>query len=175
MKSVVAISLVTFVLIFGGVALMSAHLGRAARQGDVAELGPEDYEAAERVFADIALERDRLQREREGMAGMQQALTAQEQALERTKNSLAAIIAKLEARQEQYVNERERSAQKLAKMYEAMKPDKAAPILASLDLEIVIDIMSRMKERPAAKILAKMDAGLAAQVSTRMSRQGGSG
>ncbi len=41
-------------------------------------------------------------------------------------------------------------------------------------MEIILDIMSRMKERQAAKILANMDAGLAAQVSTRMSLKGAS-
>ena len=49
---------------------------------------------------------------------------------------------------------------------------QAAPILSALELDIILDIMSRMKERPAAKILARMDAGLAAQVSTGMSLKG---
>jgi flagellar motility protein MotE (MotC chaperone) len=169
MRSIIVISLVTFVLIFGGVVVLSNHLGRAAHGGAEAELGPEDYAASERVFADIAQERNRLQREREEIIELRQSLTVQEETLARTKNSLGAAIAQLEARQQQYIEERERSAIKLAKMYEAMKPDKAAPILAALDLDIVIDIMGRMKERPAAKVLAHMDAGLAAQISTRMS------
>jgi flagellar motility protein MotE (MotC chaperone) len=172
MRSVVIVSLITFVIIFGGVVVMSAHLDRAARSGTQAELGPEDHAAAERIFQDIARERDRLQRDKEELVELRQAVTVQEEALERTKNSLATVIAKLESRQQQYVQERERSATKLAKMYEAMKPAKAAPILAALDLEIIIEIVSRMDERPAAKILANMDAGLAAQISTRMSLQG---
>jgi len=57
-------------------------------------------------------------------------------------------------------------------MYEAMKPQQAAPIISALDLDIILDIMSRIKDRQAAKILAKMDPGLAAQVSTRMSLKG---
>ena len=62
---------------------------------------------------------------------------------------------------------------KLAKMYEAMKPDKAAHILAALDRDVFLEIIARMKEAPAAKILSYMDAGLAAQLSTRLSLQGG--
>jgi flagellar motility protein MotE (MotC chaperone) len=172
MKSVIVISVITFVIIFGGVIGLSAHLGRAARSGASADLGPEDHAAADRIFEDIARERDRLQREREEIIDLRQTLTVQEEMLERTKNSLGAIIAKLESRQQQYIEERERSATKLAKMYEAMKPAKAAPILAVLELDIILDIMSRMNERPAAKILSYMDAGLAAQISTRMSLQG---
>jgi flagellar motility protein MotE (MotC chaperone) len=173
MKTVVVISLLTFAAIFGGLVLLSSHLGQTARESEAADLGPDDYAAAERIFRDIARERDRLQREQERLVELRQALAVQEEALDRTKNSLATVIGRLDARQQSYVEERERSAQKLAKMYEAMKPDSAAPILASLDLAIVIDVMSRMKERPAAKILAHMDAGLAAQISTRMSLQGG--
>ena len=78
----------------------------------------------------------------------------------------------LEVKQQAYIEARERSAARLAKMYEAMKPAKAAPILAALDPDIVIEIMTRMKERQAAKILASMDAGLAAQISTRLSSKG---
>jgi len=57
-------------------------------------------------------------------------------------------------------------------MYEAMKPAKAAPILSSLDMEIILEIFDRMKEKPAAKILAYMDPGLAARISARLSLKG---
>jgi flagellar motility protein MotE (MotC chaperone) len=93
--------------------------------------------------------------------------------LEQGRTNLLEVIQKLEAKQQEYVQERENSATKLAKMYEAMKPAQAAPIMSALDLEIILDIMTRMKERQAARILANMDAGLAAQISTQMSMKGG--
>ncbi len=69
--------------------------------------------------------------------------------------------------------EQEEAASRLAKMYEAMKPQKAANILATMDRNVCLAILSRMKERQAAKVLSFMDAGLAAQISTRLSLQGG--
>ena len=93
--------------------------------------------------------------------------------MEQGRAHLETVIQKLDAKQIEYIEERERSAAKLAKMYEAMKPAQAAPIISALELDIILDIMTRMKERPAAKILSNMDAGLAAQVSTRMSLKGG--
>jgi len=173
MKSVIIISLVTFVLIFGGVVVMSSQLNQVAMGGVLPDLAPEDYEAAERVFADMAVERDRIQQDKESLLALQQNVAVQEQVLVQSREQLLAVIKKLEAKQQEYVEERDRSAAKLAKMYEAMKPAQAAPIMGSLDIEIILDIMSRMKERQAAKILAKMEAGLAAQVSTRMSLKGG--
>ncbi len=173
MKSVVIISVITFVLIFGGVLLMSNHLNDAANGGGRPNMAAEDYEAAERVFQDMARERDRIQQEKEELLALKQTVAVQEQVLQQGRENLEVVIQKLEAKQQEYIEERENSATKLAKMYEAMKPQQAAPILSALDLEIILDIMSRMKERQAAKIMANMDAGLAAQVSTRMSMKGG--
>jgi flagellar motility protein MotE (MotC chaperone) len=175
MKSVLIISALTFTLIFGGVVLLSTQLKQPAA---AAAAGPEltavDYEGAERVFRDIAIERDRIQQERESLATLRQSTAAQQLILTQEREQLLEVIRQLEVRQQTYTEEREVSAAKLAKMYEAMKPAQAAPILSALELDIILDIMSRMKERPAAKILANMEAGLAAQVSTRMSLRGGS-
>ncbi len=173
MKSVIIISVITFILIFGGVVLVSHNLSKVAMGGVVPDLTPEDYQAAERVFQDMAVERDRIQQEKESLMALRQSVAVQEKVLEQGRTNLQAVINKLDAKQSEYIEERERSATKLAKMYEAMKPAQAAPIISALELEIILDIMTRMKERPAAKILSSMDPGLAAQVSTRMSLKGG--
>ncbi len=173
MKSVLIISALTFTLIFGGVVLLSTQLKQPAAAAAGPELTAVDYEGTERVFRDIAVERDRIQQEREDLATLRQATAAQQLILTQEREQLLEVIRQLEERQQTYAAEREVSAAKLAKMYEAMKPAQAAPILSALELDIILDIMSRMKERPAAKILANMDAGLAAQVSTRMSLRGG--
>jgi len=174
MKSVLIISVITFILIFGGVVGISTQLKQSTLEETNPELTAEDYAAAERVFHDMALERDRIQQDREDLLSLSQSIAVQEQVLEQGRESLLAVIKKLDFKQQEYVEERERSATKLAKMYEAMKPQQAAPILGALDMDIVLDIMTRMKERQAAKILAKMDAGFAAQISTRMSLKGNS-
>jgi len=172
MKTVVIISVITFVLIFGGVVLMSNQLGQAALASRLPQMGDENYEVAERVFNDLSAERDRIQRDKEELIALRQANAVQQQSLEQARTNLLAVVKKLEVKQQSYIEAQERSAARLAKMYEAMKPAKAAPILAALDPDIVIEIMSRMKERQAAKILASMDAGLAAQISTRLSSKG---
>ena len=172
MRSVLVISALTFALIFGGVVLLSTQLNRAATPAAGPQMAAMDYEGAERVFADMAAERDRIQQEREELNTLRQAANAQQLLLTQEREQLQAVIAQLEERQKEYAAEREQSAAKLAKMYEAMKPAQAAPIISALDLDIILDIMGRMKERPAAKILAHMDAALAAQVSTRMSLRG---
>ncbi len=173
MKSVAVISLVTFVLIFGGMLLLTSHLQKTVEQEEsFPQLSPDDYVAAERLLADMAIERDRLQHEKEKLLALEQKLAVEEKIIDQTKLKLEEVIVQLRTEQKIYNEAKEKSARKLAKMYEAMKPNKAAPILSSLDMEIILEIITRMKEKQAAKILSYMDAGLAARISTRMSMKG---
>lgn len=47
--------------------------------------------------------------------------------------------------------------QSLVKIYEAMKPKDAAPILEQLDMPVLLSVVQRMKELKTAAILAAMD------------------
>ena len=171
MKSVLIISSITFLLIFGGIAALVLTLG--GHVGGEAPSEPTDGVAAARLLRDAAVERDRLQREREHLAGLAGAHAAREALMSRIHNQLLETIGQLEKRQDTYIAQQDEAADRLAKMYEAMKAQKAAMILSSLELDVTVAILGRMKERAAAEILAFMDAGLAAQISTRLSLQGG--
>lgn len=58
----------------------------------------------------------------------------------------------------------------LVKTYSSMKAKDAAPILDGLDLDIVLDVMSRMKARTSAAILADMKPERARQVTEALAR-----
>ena len=170
MKSVLILSSVTFLLIFGGIALMSLQLSPPATDQAI---DPNDAAAGARLLRDAAVERDRLQREQEQLAGLRQSQAAQELVMAQVHEQLLATLGRLEKQQVAFIAEQDAAADRLAKMYEAMKPDKAAEILATLDMEISLAIFARMKERQAARILSYMTPGRAAQISTRLSLQGG--
>ena len=171
MKSILIISSVTFLLIFGGIALLSVYLGGVTK-AEVA-VQPADASAGARLLQDVAQERDRLQMERETLAGMNQSQAAREVMLGKIQTQLATIVGRIEEQQSVFVAEQDEAASRLAKMYEAMKPQSAARILSTLDMDVTLAIFQRMKERQAARILSYMDAGLAARLSTRLSLQGG--
>jgi hypothetical protein len=116
MKSVLIISVITFILIFGGVVGISSQLNQAASGSVNPELTPDDYAAAERVFHDMAVERDRIQQDKEELLALSQSVLVQEQVLELSREGLLAVIKKLDQKQQEYIAERERSATKLAKM-----------------------------------------------------------
>lgn len=170
MKSILIISSVTFVLIFGGIAIMSLQMIPAESGSKV---DPADAAAVERLVREAAVERDRLQREHEALAALRQSQAAQELVMAQLHGQLLSTLGRLEQQQVAYISERDAAAERLAKMYEAMKPDRAAEILVSLDLDVTLAIFARMKERQAARILSFMDPGRAAQISTRLSLQGG--
>jgi len=58
---------------------------------------------------------------------------------------------------------------KLAKIYESMRPEQAAPVLAKLKDSEIINILFKMRQRNAAKIIANFDPQLAARITRKMS------
>lgn len=61
--------------------------------------------------------------------------------------------------------------QSLVKIYETMKPADAAQILSQLDMPILIQLLSHMKEAKTAPILAAMDPAKAEAVTTAMAQK----
>jgi len=176
MKSVLIISVVTFFLIFGGLAVLSSRLNdtsAANGPGNRQTVAGVDLPDPELVMKGLDAERSLVRQEKEELVTLRQALAVQEQVLEEGREELAAMVRDLESRQTGLDEDRNRSANRLAKMYENMKPGQAAPILSSLEMPVILDIMHRMKEREAARILASMDTVLAAKISMELS-QGGS-
>jgi flagellar motility protein MotE (MotC chaperone) len=103
---------------------------------------------------------------------MRQATVVQNQILSEARDRLLAVAREIESRQGLLSEDRERSAAKLAKMYENMKPQDAAPILGALEIGTVLEVMTRMREREAARVLVHMPPELAAQITTGLSLEG---
>jgi flagellar motility protein MotE (MotC chaperone) len=57
----------------------------------------------------------------------------------------------------------------LVKIYSAMKPQDAARIFSTLDMPVLLGVVSRMKEQKSAAIIAAMDPGPARELTTRLS------
>ena len=60
--------------------------------------------------------------------------------------------------------------QRLARLYEGMRPKEAATVLARLDPELLTTILVTMRERQASKILGLLPAQKAADVTARIAR-----
>jgi flagellar motility protein MotE (MotC chaperone) len=84
---------------------------------------------------------------------------------------LAALQAQIEALLQQYDAQEEERLMSLVKIYETMKPKDAAPIFNTLDMDILLEIISRMSNIRSAPILAQMDPIRAQQVTEELARR----
>lgn len=71
----------------------------------------------------------------------------------------------------QQEKEEENRIKSLVKIYEGMKPKDAANVFNTLDMDIMLSIVSRMSERKSAPILAAMDASKARALTVLLAQQ----
>lgn len=79
-----------------------------------------------------------------------------------------AQVAEVSAPDPDSIARANQNFQRLARIFAAMKPDEAAPVLAQLDDEQLEGILLAMQGRNAAPILAEMDPERAASISRRV-------
>jgi len=174
MKSVLIVSMLTFSLIFGIILVSTGLLENAINISLPKPAGPpsEEDQAAERLKLSLDAQRDRIQVSTERLQTLQVGFDVEGAVLVEQQTKLQTMINELASAQQEFGAEREASISRLAKVYSAMKPAKAAPILETLDPQTVLEIVTRMKERQAAKVLAAMNSALASEISRRMSLKG---
>jgi len=174
MKTVIIMSVVTFIMIFGGIIYATGMLEGVIKASSMAIIQP-DTPDFDRVLAGLQTEQDRVAAESEEVDRKLEELMIEQKFVAEEKIKLQNILAEIVELNAEYVDKRDESSAKLAKVYESMKPAKAAPILASLELDVTYEIISNMKERQAAKILSYLNPELAAKISSRMSLKGEQG
>jgi len=174
MKTVIILSAVTFILIFGGIIYATGMLEDVIKSSTMAIIQPEKPDL-DRVLAGLQTEQDQVAKEKAEVARKFEELKMEQKFIAEEKIKLQSILAEIVVLNAEYVVTRDESSAKLAKLYESMKPAKAAPILATLELEVTYEIISNMKERQAAKILSYLHPELAAKISSRMSLKGEQG
>lgn len=82
--------------------------------------------------------------------------------MEKLKTEVAALFQNKN-------DELAKRAAELAKMYEKMDPEEAAPIITKLDQSLAISIFLKMKQKSAGQIMAAMDPIIASDLSTSYS------
>lgn len=167
-------SVVTFIMIFGGIIYTTGMLEDAMKTSSMAINQP-DQPDFDRVLAGLKTEQDRVDAESAEVNRKMEEMKIEQKFIADEKEKLQNILNEIVKLNAEFVGTQDESSAKLAKVYESMKPAKAAPILASLELEVTYEIISNMKERQAAKILSYLSPDLAAKISSKMSMKGDQG
>lgn len=136
------------------------------------DFDPDELTEAElKVLQELSKRRTQLdQRERniDMRAGL---LKAAEKRIEEKITQLKALQASLNSKIKKRDEKTDPQMKSLVKIYEKMKAKDAARIFARLDLDILLEVIRRMKEAKSAPILAAMDPSKAKEVTVELARR----
>lgn len=110
-----------------------------------------------------------LTKEREDLENKKKELKRLESEVDKKLDQLNQMRVRVEKLLAEKEAKESKKIQELARMYEKMAADKAAIILSTIDQELAISILAKMKTKSAAKILNNIDREKAAKLSTAYS------
>lgn len=123
------------------------------------------------LFKDMSKRRELLD-EREAKLGTREALLkATEKELDQKYREMTQLRAEIEKLLEKQSDEEQNRFKSLVKIYEGMKPADAARIFNTLDLDVLVAVLSRMSERKLSGILSEMTPERARTVTIILAEQ----
>lgn len=123
------------------------------------------------MFEDLANRRkDVEERERE-LVLREALLKAAEQEIDQKYKELEGLKDEIQGLLEQQSEEEKKRVASLVKIYEGMKAKDAARIFDTLDMDVLLQVMTEMSERKSAPILAAMNPDRARSVTIMLAEQ----
>lgn len=93
-----------------------------------------------------------------------------EQQLTTRMEELSAIRTEVKSQLETLQTSQDTRVDEMVRMFNAMRPADAAPILAQTDTPLAVQVLIRMNAGKAGKVLGEMDAPVAARLSEAIAR-----
>ena len=145
----------------------------APKQGwkDSGDLDDEYSDVKMELFTDLAKRRKDLEAKEKELAMREALLKAAQSELQQKTQELTTIKADIEALLKQQTEQEDKRIASLVKIYEGMKAKDAARIFDSLEMDVLLQVMTRMSERKSAPILAAMDAEKARTLTIMLAEQ----
>lgn len=109
------------------------------------------------VFNDLSKRRQKLDQQEKEIQTREALIRAAEQELDRKFQELSNLRFEIEGLLKQQSEQEQTRMLSLVKIYEGMKPKEAARIFDTLDLDVLVAVMSKMSERRLSPILANMN------------------
>ena len=131
---------------------------------DVIDVSPTEI----RMLEDLLGRRTLLDKWERDIDMREKLLAATELRIDEKINELKAITDNIQGLIDQFNTREDEKITSLVKIYETMKPKDAARIFNELEIKILIEVLSRMREANAALILAKMNSSRAKIVTSEL-------
>jgi flagellar motility protein MotE (MotC chaperone) len=125
-----------------------------------------------RLLQELSERRKQLSGREQGLDQREALLDAAEARFEQKLSELETLRDQISVLVKQHSKEQDAQLASLVKIYESMKPKDAARILDSLDMDVLLNVMVRMKEAKSAAIMAEMDAARAREVTLQLADRG---
>jgi len=123
------------------------------------------------MFDDLSSRRKGLEKREKELMTREALLRAAEQEIDRKYQELSGLRKEIEGLLEQQSDEEKARIASLVKIYEGMKPKDAARIFDTLDLDILVAVMSQMSERKLSPVLAAMNPERARTITIMLAEQ----
>ena len=109
------------------------------------------------LFKDLSKRRDALDKRERDADARDALLKAAEQELTRKYQELSKLKNEIEDLLNRQSDEENKRINSLVKIYEGMKPKDAARIFDTLDIDVLLSVISKMSERKVSPVLAAMN------------------
>ena len=134
----------------------------------VADTPPPISDGERGVLLELRQRRQELDAREATLVARESVLAAAEQKITARVAELQALQKKLEALDAARQQREDAGWQGLVKVYETMKPRDAAAIFNDLDMQVLLQVVDRMKEAKAAPVLAAMQPDKARELTTKL-------
>ncbi len=138
---------------------------------DSSDLDDEYSDVKMELFADLSKRRKDLETKEKELVMREALLKAAQAELEQKTDELTKIKTDIEGLLKQQTDQENKRIASLVKIYEGMKAKDAARIFDSLEMDVLLQVMTRMSERKSAPILAAMDADRARNLTILLAEQ----
>ena len=171
MKNIITIALMTFGIITGGyfAYLKMSTAKTLEKQENTVTVSKEQVASIELGMTALSQKKLEIVEMETRLKSLHSDIATEKAVLVREQEKLQFMLDQVILAQNQLADGEERSIRKLAKMYEVMKPKEAAVIAGNLNMDLLVKIVSRMKEKSAAKLIAELDTAKAVQLSKELS------
>ncbi len=123
------------------------------------------------IFNDLSKRRAEIEKAEKDLQVREALLQAAEKEMEKKVAELNNLKKEIESLLGVKTEEEEKSIERLVKIYEGMKPANAAAVFNTLDLDVLIAVMTNMSERKVSPILSAMNPERARTVTIMMADQ----
>lgn len=145
----------------------SAKAGRVGDEFDPSSVTQAEFEVLQR----LAQRRAELDKLRGDLALRENLLDATEKRLNAKLEELTKLKTLIEGLLKKHDEEQNAKLKSLVKIYETMKPKSAAQIFEQLEMDVLLDVIERMKETKTAPIFAAMDPSKAKAVTAKLAER----